>query len=136
MDDRKRYGRGRKFGIALGAIGVLMSALALQAAMAHKVTFDSSLQLKIASIDDATSQYSGRVTSTRAACEVGRPVTVTANGAVIASATTVVGGSWSATGPAQAKGTTVIATIPRKILKKNRKHRHKCAPDSAQRKAN
>jgi len=136
VKERKGRGRGKKFGIALGAVCVLSSALALQGALAHKVTFDSNLQLKVSDIDATTSQYSGKVTSTRGACEVGRPVTVTANGALIASATTVVGGSWSASGATQVKGTTVIATIPRKILKRNKKHRHKCAPDSAQRRAN
>lgn len=133
-DDRKGSGRRKRFGIALAAICVLGSGLALQGALAHKVTFDSNLQLKVDSIDASTSSYSGKVTSTRGACEAGRPVTVTANGTVIASATTVVGGSWSASGPVQAKNTTVIATIPRKILKRNKKHKHKCAPDSAQRK--
>lgn len=128
-------GKGIRVG-ALAAVGAVVVALSAGAALAHKVSFDSSLQLKLTKIDDATTQYSGKVSSTRGACEVGRPVTVTANGAVIASATSIVGGTWSASGPAQAKGTTVVATIPRKILKRNKKHRHKCRPASAQKRAN
>lgn len=141
MKNGKRGHRGskvgparRKLGLALAAIGVLGSGLAVEGAVAHKVTYGSSLQLKIDSIDDTTSQYSGKVTSTRGACEVGRPVTVSAGAGPIASATSLVGGSWLANGPSQAKQTTVVATIPRKTLKRNKKHKHKCAPASAQRK--
>jgi hypothetical protein len=136
VDDRTGSRRGRKFGIALAAIGVVGSTLAIQGALAHKVTFDSNLQLKLDSNTETASQFSGKVTSTRAGCEVGRPVTLSVNGTPIAAATTVVGGSWSASGPGLPKGSTVIATIPRKVLKRNKKHRHKCAPDSAQRRAN
>jgi hypothetical protein len=134
VKDRRRSSRWRKVGTALAAIGVLGAAVGAQGAVAHKVTHDSNLQLKITSIDATTSQYSGKVTSTRSACEAGRPVSVLANGALISSATTLVGGSWSATGATQAKHTTVVATIPRKFLKRNKKHKHKCAPASAQRK--
>jgi hypothetical protein len=128
--------RGGRLGIALSAIAVLGCAVAVQGASAHKVTYESNLQLKVDSLSETTSQFSGKVTSTRGACEVGRPVSVFVNGAFVASATTVIGGAWSASGAAPAKGSTVIASIPRKILKRNKKHRHKCAPDSVQRRAN
>jgi hypothetical protein len=132
---RSRMGLRARFGVPVAVCG-LVAALSAGAAVAHKVSYDNNLQLKITKIDDATSQYSGKVTSTRGACEVGRPVTVSVNGAVIASGTSVVGGAWSASGPAQPKSTTVIATIPRKILKRNKKHKHKCKPASAQKRAN
>lgn len=118
-----------------GVVCALGLALCLQAAIAHKVTYDSKLQLKDAPVSETTTQYSGKVTSTTGACEVGRAVTVTAGGAVIATATSVVGGSWAASGPAQAKGTSLIATIPRKVLKRSKKHRHKCVAASTQRRA-
>lgn len=132
---RSQGSRRARLAVVLGAVCALGLALALQAAVAHKVTYDSNLQLKDDTLTDTTTQYSGKVTSTKGSCEVGRPVTVTANGAVVATATSVVGGSWSASGPAQVKGTTLIATIPRKVLKRNKKHRHKCVAASAQRRA-
>lgn len=133
----KKSGNSRRarLAVVLGALCALGLALSLQAAIAHKVTYDSSLQLKDDTLTDTTTQYSGSVNSTRATCEVGRPVTVLANGAVIATATTVIGGAWSASGPAQVKGTSLIATIPRKVLSRNKRHRHKCAPASATRRA-
>ena len=132
---RRGTRRGR-LAVVLGVVCVLGLAVSLQTAGAHRVSFDSSVKLKLAKLDVTTTQFSGEVTSVRAACEVGRTVTITVNGAVIATATSVVGGAWSATAPAPAKGSTVIATVQRKWLKRNKKHRHKCRPASAQRRAN
>jgi len=130
-----RTGRKAKIAIVSGALALSMG-LASQSASAHKVAFDNNLQLKDTALTETTSQYSGKVTSIKGACKFGRPVTVTANGVVIASAFSVAGGAWSASGPTQVKGTTLIASIPRKILKRNKKHRHKCKAASAQRRAN
>ena len=127
---------GRRSLIALVAIGATALAASLPAAIGHKQGYDSNLQLKIDELSATTSQFSGMITSNKGACESGRPVTVTANGVTIATATSVPGGAWSATGPAQVKGTTVIAAIPRKILKRSKKHKHKCTAESAQRQAN
>jgi hypothetical protein len=135
----REEGKCRRPGLRRSIAAIAGTALALtiglQPAIGHKQTYDSNLQLKVDSVNDTTSQYSGKINSTKGACESGRPVTVTANGVTIATATSVPGGSWSASGPVQAKGTIVIATIPRKILKRNKKHKHKCAPDSAQHRA-
>jgi len=133
----KQTGAGRKAKVAIvsGALALSMG-LASQSASAHKVAFDNNLQLKQNALTDTTSQYSGKVTSTRGACKFRRSVTVRANGAVVAWALSIAGGAWSASGPTQVKGTTLIASIPRKILKKNKKHRHKCKAASAQRRAN
>ena len=132
----RRFGRRRaRLALVMGMVCALGLALCLQAALAHKVTYSSSLQLKDDPLTDTTTQYSGKVSSIKGACEVGRPVTVTANGTVVATATSVIGGGWSASGPRQVKGTTLIATIPRKILVRNKKHRHKCTAAAAQRRA-
>lgn len=136
MKDGNGSRRGRRLAVALSAMAVLGCAVAVQGASAHKVTYDSNLQLKLDSLSETTTQFSGKVTSSKGACTVGRPVTVTVNGVVVATATSVVGGAWSASGAAPVKGSTVIATIPRKVLKRNKKHKHKCAPASAQRRAN
>ena len=127
-------GRRSRAGI-LAMACALAVAVSAQVASGHKIAFDTSLQLKASKIDDVTNEYSGKVNSIRAKCEVGRRITVTANGAVVATATSVVGGAWAATGTAPPKNTTLIATVSRKVLKKNKKHRHKCRPDSATRKA-
>jgi hypothetical protein len=124
--------------IGLAAVGVLAGAAGLLVAMpaaAHKVVFDTNLQLKIDTLNDTQDTFSGRVTSQRAACEVGRLVNVTHAGVTIATATTDLAGNWTVVGPRPPKNDPVTAFTPKKILKKNRKHRHRCAADLATRHA-
>jgi hypothetical protein len=113
------------------AIGL---AVALPAA-GHKVAFDTNLQLKIDPLTDTTNTYSGKVTSTRVRCEVGRFITITHAGVTIATATTDAAGNYTVTGPRPPKGDDVTAFTPKKFLKKNRKHRHKCVRDVVTHKA-
>jgi hypothetical protein len=120
---------------AAAALAALIGALFVTVTSAHKRSYDSTLQLRIAPVDAATSLYSGRVNSDRAKCESGRTVTVAVGGSVIVGATTAPGGTWSAVGPSQPKGTTVTATMPRKFLKRSKKHKHKCTSDFVERKA-
>jgi hypothetical protein len=103
-------------------------AVAMPAA-GHKVTFDTNLQLRIDTLSDTQDTFSGRVISTRAACKVGRVVTITHAGVTIAQATTDLAGNWAVIGPRPPKNDPVTAFTPKKILKKNRKHRHRCAAD-------
>jgi hypothetical protein len=117
--------------VAACAIGL---ALALPA-NGHKRVFDTNLLLKIDTLSDTTDTFSGKITSTRAKCERGRPITVTQAGVTIATATTDFAGNWTATGPRPPKGDAVTAFTPKKVLKKNRKHRHRCAADSKTHKA-
>jgi hypothetical protein len=118
--------------IRLGALGVLVLsaglALALPAA-GHKVVHDTHLQLKIDATSDTQDTFSGKVTSARAACTVGRTVAITHAAVTIATATTDLAGNYTVIGPRPPKGDDVTAFTPKKVLKKNRKHRHRCAPD-------
>ena len=114
----------------------MLGALAVTAAMAfalpaagHKVVYDTHLQLKIDATSDTQDTFSGKVTSTRGACAVGRVVNVTHAGVTIATATTDLAGNWTVIGPRPPKNDDVTAFAPNKVLKKNRKHRHRCAPD-------
>jgi hypothetical protein len=122
--------------LAVLAAGVCALVLALTPlASGHKVKYPTGLQLKIDSVDTATAQYSGKVSSTRGACVVARTINVSANGVLLATTFSNIAGDWNVTGPKQAKGTEVTAFTPKKILKKNRKHRHKCAAALNTRKA-
>jgi len=128
----------KRTGIRLAALGVLAVSIGLVVALpaaGHKVVFDTNLQLKIDTLTDTQDTFSGKVTSTRARCEVGRLVNVTHAGVTIAQATTDLAGNWTVVGPRPPKGDDVTAFTPKKILKKNRKHRHRCAPDITTHKA-
>jgi hypothetical protein len=124
--------------IRLAVLGVLTVsaavALSLPAA-GHKVVYDSHLQLKIDATSDTQDTFSGKVNSTRAACEAGRVVNVTHAGATIATAITDLAGNWTVVGPRPPKNADVTAFMPKKMLKKNRKHRHRCAADTTTHKA-
>jgi hypothetical protein len=129
---------GRGLGIKLTAMVVAACALGLALALpavGHKVVFPTNLQLKIDTINDTTDQFSGKVTSTKPACTRGRTITVAQAGVPIATAVSNFAGDWVATGPKVPKNIDVTATTPKKILKKNKKHRHKCAPAATTRKA-
>jgi hypothetical protein len=128
----------KRNGIRLAALGLLAAAIGLAVALpaaGHKVVFATNLQLKIEELSATQDTFSGKVESTRARCEVGRVVTVTHAGVTIATATTDLAGNWTVVGPRPPKGDDVTAFTPKKILKKNRKHRHRCAADVTTRKA-
>jgi hypothetical protein len=130
-----RRGLGLKLTAAVGAICALGLATALQAS-GHKNVIESKLvQFKIEIVNDATDSYSGRVQSEKAKCVIGRVINITHNGVLIATATTDAAGNFTVTGPRPPKGDDVVATLTKKILKKNRKHRHKCTRDVVTRKA-
>jgi hypothetical protein len=120
---------------ALVAICALGLVTALQAS-GHKNVIESKLlQFKIEIVNDTTDNYSGRVQSDKAKCVIGRVINITHNGVLIATATTDAAGNFTVTGPRPPKGDDVVATLTKKILKKNRKHRHKCTRDVVTRKA-
>jgi hypothetical protein len=124
--------------IRLAALALAVCAIVLAVAIpaiGHKVKYPTNLQLKIDTVNDTTDQFSGKVTSTKGACVVGRTITVFVAGAPVAVTVSNVAGDWAVTGPTAPQNTDVTATTPRKILKKNRKHRHKCAAAATTRKA-
>jgi hypothetical protein len=130
-----RRGLGLKLTAVIGAICALGLATALQAS-GHKLLIDSKIQqFKAEIVNDTTDSFSGRVQSDRFACRVGRTINITHNGVLIATATSGAAGNFTVTGPRPPKGDDVIATMPKKILKKNRKHRHRCSRDVVTRKA-
>jgi hypothetical protein len=122
--------KGKRFGIRFATAGVAVCAIALGLALpaiGHRITYGTNLQLKIDSVNTTTDQYSGKVISTKAACTVGRTITVSVGGAPIATTLSNLAGDWAVVGPKEPKGTDVTAFTPKKILKKNRRHRHRCA---------
>ena len=128
----------RRNRIRLAVLGTLALAVALALALpaaGHKVAYDSHLQLKIDATSDTQDTFSGKLSSTRAACQVGRLVNVTHAGVTIATATTDAAGNWTVLGPRPPKNDDVTAFAPKKVLKKNRKHRHRCAAATSTHKA-
>jgi hypothetical protein len=124
-----------KLTTALVAICALGLVTALQAS-GHKNLIESRLQqFKIDIVNDTTDSYSGTVQSEKAKCVIGRVVNITHNAVLIATATTDAAGNFTVNGPRPPKGDDVVATMTKKILKKNRKHRHKCTRDVVTRKA-
>jgi hypothetical protein len=130
---------GRRSGLRLTAVFAGICALGLVTALqasGHKNVIESKLlQFKIEIVNDTTDNYSGRVQSDKAKCVTGRVINITHNGVLIATATTDAAGNFTVTGPRPPKGDDVVATLTKKILKKNRKHRHKCTRDVVTRKA-
>lgn len=129
--------RRKRAGIGIG-VAVLVCAIGLIAALpasGHKVRFETNLQLKIDVLTDTTDTFSGKIESPRAACEIGRTIIVTHAGVTIATATTDLAGNWTVVGPRPPKTDDVTAFTPKKVLKKNRKHRHRCVADITTRKA-
>jgi hypothetical protein len=128
-------GLGLKLTAVVGAVCALGLATALQAS-GHKLLIDSKIQqFKIEVVNDTTDSFSGRVQSDRAACRVGRVINITHNGVLIATTVSDVAGNFTVTGPRPPKGDDVIATMTKKVLKKNRKHRHRCVRDVVTHKA-
>ena len=132
-----RVNRGRASAVVLGAAAVL--ALSVAPAIGHKKAFDTNLQLKIDTLTPATTtQYSGKVTSEKGRCRRNRRINITTGGVALGSTFSDRAGNWTlvVTGTPPAKGQDVIASTPRKFLKRNKKHKHKCKRDSVTRKAN
>jgi hypothetical protein len=130
---------GTRVGLRLTAIVAAVCALGLATALqasGHKLLIDSRIQqLKLEIVNDTTDSFSGRVQSDRAACRAGRVINITHNGVLIATTVTDVAGNFTVTGPRPPKGDDVTAFMPKKVLKKNRKHRHRCVRDVVTRKA-
>jgi hypothetical protein len=129
--------RGKRLGVGIGAAAAIgaIGLIAAVPASAHKVAFDTNLQLKLDKLNETTEQYSGKVTSNKGKCRIGRTVNVTQSGVFVASTVSNFAGDWLLTGPVPPKGATVTAFAPKKILKKNTKHRHKCKPAITSRRA-
>jgi hypothetical protein len=128
----------KRNGIRVAALGLLTAAIGLAVilpAAGHRVVFPTNLQLKVDVLNDTQDTFSGKVESTRDRCEVGRVVNVTHAGVTIATTTTDLAGNWTVVGPRPPKRADVTAFSPKKVLKKNRRHRHRCAADIATRKA-
>ena len=130
---------GSRPGLRLTAVLAGICALGLVTALqasGHKNVIESRIQqFKIEIVNDTTDSFSGRVVSDKAKCVPGRIINITHNGLLIATATSDTAGSFTVTGPRPPKGDDVVATMVKKVLKKNRKHRHRCTRDVITRKA-
>jgi hypothetical protein len=136
-EERKMMRRGKRLGVGIAAAAAV-SAMGLVAggpASAHKVRYDANLQLRIEVLNDTQDTFSGKIESQRDACERGRTINVTHAGVTIATAITDLAGNWTVVGPRPPKRADVTAFTPKKVLKKNRKHRHRCAAEITTRKA-
>jgi hypothetical protein len=128
--------RGRRaIAVALGAAALV--ALSAVPASGHKQGYDTSLQLKVDTLTATSTQYAGSVRSEKPACERNREITITTGGVAIGTATSDFNGDYTVVinGTPPAKNQDVIASTPKKFLKRNSKHRHKCRAATVTRKA-
>jgi hypothetical protein len=127
--------RGRAIAVALGAVALV--AISAIPASAHKRGYDTSLQLKVDKLTATSTQYTGSVRSEKPACERNREITITTGGVAIGTATSDFNGDYTVVvnGTPPAKNQDVIASTPKKFLKRNAKHRHKCRAATVTRKA-
>jgi hypothetical protein len=109
----------------VAVVSVIGLAVALPAS-GHKVAYETKLQIRFDKLNDTTEQYSGKVKSQKPACEVGRTLTLTLSGSLVGTTVSDSAGHWVLTGPLPTKGAQMTLSTPKKILKKNKKHLHKC----------
>jgi hypothetical protein len=116
------------------ALGVLVLA---GVASGHKQGYDTNLQLRVDRLTATTTQYSGSVRSERAKCERNRVITITTGGVAIGTATSDFEGNYTVvvTGTPPARNQDVTASTPRRWLKRNSEHKHKCRPATVTRNA-
>ena len=127
----------KKKSLAVALVTAAALALIVAPASGHKTAYDTSLQLKVDGLTATTTQYSGSVNSERGACERNRTITITTLGVTVATVVSDAAGNYNVvvTGPPPAKNQDVIASTPKKFIKRNSKHKHKCKPASVTRKA-
>ena len=111
----------------------LMSVVLVAGAAGHTARFDATVTIKFnkAKPNDpyATASFDGTVNSTKPRCEKNRTVTVrmrTPDGSnpVVGTDTTDANGAWVT--PSDAAPGIYFATVAKKVLRKNAKHRHIC----------
>lgn len=124
----------KQAGMLVVAIVAMASLVFVAGASAHNVRFDTSVTIKYDKPNKkdpyAKAAFDGSLNSAKARCEKNRTVSVyrrEANGTttVIGSDATDLGGAWAIQPGSVAPG-TYFAQTPKKVLRKNSKHRHVC----------
>jgi hypothetical protein len=108
-----------------GSLAALALALPLGSASGHTTVLQNGLVFDTASTGPTTVQYSGQVFGAKD-CRVGRAVDISVGGAFFTTVKTDGSGNFSATGPKPTPGAEATA-VARKLVKKTKKHQHKCA---------
>ena len=122
--------------LAAGTIAIVaMAGIVFTAgATAHKVKYDTAVTIKYDKPNKndpyAKAAFDGSLSSDKARCEKNREVTVLrreADGSTtpIGSATSDATGAWSIQ-PGSVTAGTYYAATAKKVLRKNKKHRHVC----------
>ena len=120
----------RRIVIGLSVVGLVM-AVGAGIATAHKTKFPSTATLAINDKDAA-----GTVTSSKGKCRKNRTVKVfrQAEGGsafkptLVATTESDKGGRWQTKLAGKTKGQTFFAKAAKKVLRKNRRHKHICKP--------
>lgn len=128
----------RKWRFAALSLGLVLAMfVVVSTASGHKRGFDTGLRLKVDFLTPTSTQYSGSVRSDKRKCERKREITITTGGIAIGTATSDFDGNYTVVvnGTPPVKNQDVIASTPKKFLKRNKKHRHKCRAEKVTRKA-
>lgn len=124
----------QRVALLMTAIVALMSVVFVASATAHKVKIDTTVTAKFNKPNPkdpyATGNFDGSVNSNKARCEKNRKVTLrqrAADGSSVAVGTdfTDANGDW-VIAPSSAGPGTYFAKVAKKVLRKNKKHRHIC----------
>lgn len=112
----------------------LTATLVPAVANAHRVSYDSTVTAKYTKPDKkdpyATATFGGAVASSKARCQKNRTVTVNLQGSdgttrTVGTDQTDATGAWVFQTSDAASG-TYFAEVSKKVIRKNKKHRHVC----------
>ena len=120
----------KRLGILTLATAALMSVVFVAGAAGHKVKYDATVTAKF---DKQANAFDGAVASPKSGCVTGRTVNLRMRATdgsttVVGTAVTDSTGAWVIKPTSAAAAGTYFAEAARKVLRKNTKHRHVCAP--------
>jgi hypothetical protein len=108
----------------------LVSVVFVAGAAAHRVKFESTVTAKF---DKQANAFDGTVASAKRGCVTTRTVNLTLRATdgsttVVGTAVTESNGAWVIKPASAPAAGTYFAEATKKVLRKNTKHRHVCAP--------
>ena len=120
----------KRLGTLMLATVALMSVVFVAGAAGHRVKFESTVTAKF---DKQTNAFDGAVASPKPGCVTGRTVNLRMRATdgsttVVGTAVTDSTGAWVIQPTSAPAAGTYFAEAAKKVLRKNTKHRHVCAP--------
>jgi hypothetical protein len=120
----------KRAGIVILAAAALISVVFVAGAAGHRVKFDSTVTAKF---DKHTNVFDGNVASAKRGCVTKRTVNLRIRATdgsttVVGTTMTASNGAWAIQSTSAPAAGTYFAEAAKKVLRKNSKHHHVCAP--------